>query len=70
MHRETFEELVNCADCGAALDVSRERGFGGDGWSLCWGCALKRGGNYDEDEDRWGVEPNTADLDKGEHLIR
>jgi hypothetical protein len=63
MHREAWGELVDCADCGAPLDVGRERGYQGEGdWALCRECAIARGGRFDENEDRWMVTPDVTGL--------
>lgn len=32
-----------------------------DAW-LCFDCAVRRGGVYDSEEDRWTTAPNVADL--------
>lgn len=72
MHRETLAELVDCADCGAPVDVGRERGYQGAGnWALCQACALERGGHFDENEDRWTVQPEVTGLrPDDEHRVR
>ncbi len=63
MHRQTWFEMMDCADCGIPIDVDRERGYrSADDWALCSGCALERGGCFDEEEDRWVVLPDTTDL--------
>ncbi len=63
MHREAWDEMSECAVCGVAVDVGRERGYRtGDGQALCWSCAVARGARFDEEEDRWLVEPDTSDI--------
>jgi hypothetical protein len=63
MHREESEELTTCADCGATVSASAEPcyGFGAQGF-VCFECALRRGGSYDSDQDRWSIPPDVADL--------
>ncbi len=63
MHRSEEERLAQCADCGTAVQPEVERGFGfGAGRVLCFGCAQRRGGHWDELHDRWTREPQWADL--------
>jgi hypothetical protein len=63
MHRSEERELSRCADCDAVIDPGRERGFGlGAGGTLCYECAVRRGGRYDEVHDRWAEEPRLAGL--------
>lgn len=69
MHRSEAEEIVPCADCGAPVEPGRDRGYaiGGERTlALCWDCAIRRGGAYEEDEDRWVRPPQTDDLWRGE----
>lgn len=55
--------LAWCADCGAELDPEVERGFRfGEQRALCFACAVRRGGTWDEAHDRWADEPDLADL--------
>jgi hypothetical protein len=62
MHRSEARELVDCLDCGAAIAPERERAFAvGDDMYLCFECAVRRGGVYDEREDRWMVPPIVED---------
>ena len=52
-----------CADCGAPLAVALERGYPfGDERALCFDCAGRRGGVYDEVHDHWTQPPNLAGL--------
>jgi hypothetical protein len=45
------------------MKASSERGFGfGVGNSLCWSCALERGGRYNAELDAWTEEPDVSDL--------
>ena len=69
MHREAEAELANCADCGSAVDVARERGYGATAeFVLCWQCATNRGAQYDENEDRWTVLPEMSGLPASEEF--
>jgi hypothetical protein len=63
MHRSETESLVSCADCGAEVGVATARSYGfGERGVLCFDCALRRGGQYDERLDRWCQPPRTDDL--------
>ena len=63
MHRKTWEEMSDCADCGQPLDAALERGYMTEGeWALCWTCATARGAQFDENEDCWTVPPNLEGL--------
>jgi hypothetical protein len=69
-NRGSEEEIESCVDCGAATDVGRDRGYVAGEQVLCWTCAIKRGGNYDADQDRWTVPPRTDDLWDDEYRAR
>ena len=58
--------VERCADCSEEIDSAGERGFpvGADA-TLCFRCALARGGSWDEAQQRWVVEPDYADLGEG-----
>ena len=63
MHRSEELDLTRCADCDAEIDAGRERGFGlSGGATLCYECAVRRGGRYDEVHDRWAEEPRLAGI--------
>ncbi|MBI2893725.1 MAG: hypothetical protein HYY06_09250 [Deltaproteobacteria bacterium] len=63
MHRSEAEDLVLCAVCSAEISVSRDRGFAfGSESALCFGCALDRGGVWDELHDTWLEAPDVRDL--------
>ena len=63
MHRSEEGNLARCADCDAEIDPGHERGFGlGGGGALCYECAVRRGGRYDEVHDRWAEEPRLDGL--------
>jgi hypothetical protein len=63
MRTEEWNELCNCAVCGAVVSprIDRTYPFGASSL-LCWDCAVRRGGNYDLIDDRWVVAPDTSDL--------
>lgn len=64
MHRSEELELTNCIECGAELSVERDRGYPvTDDDALCYECALRRGGKYDEVHDRWAEPPNVTGLE-------
>jgi hypothetical protein len=57
-----MEHCVECTDCGANIDPTRDRGLClSDEHLLCFACALGRGGAYDEREERWIVIPHDCD---------
>lgn len=63
MHRSETTEYTVCADCGAEIAPSGERAYAfGEEGVLCFACARRRGGSYDEQHDRWTRPPATADL--------
>ncbi len=63
MHRSETRELATCAECGAEIAPATERGFAlaADAF-LCFACAVRRGGRYDERLDRWEEPPAIGDL--------
>lgn len=62
MHRSEAEMLAPCSACGTEVGpTDRSFAFGED-QTLCFACALKRNGSYDEAHDRWTLEPYVADL--------
>jgi hypothetical protein len=68
MHRSEAEGAVACAACGSLVDPGRERAYGfGSQSTLCWACALSRGGDYDEMHDRWMRAPEVDDLAENQH---
>jgi len=63
MHRSETRELTRCADCSAELAPARDRGYAcGEEAFLCFDCAIRRGGRWDEVHDRWEAEPDVGDL--------
>jgi len=65
MHRSENRELANCVICGAEIAPGRDRTFEvTSDQFLCFACAVRRGGSWDEQHDRWTTEPQTSDLPK------
>jgi len=63
MHRSESENLTSCAVCGAEISVGRDRAYAISGTAaLCFACAMRRGGSYDEREDRWRTPPDLRGL--------
>ena len=61
MHRSEAYDQVRCLQCGAEVSMSRDRTYVvRDDEALCQACAMKRGGAYDERQDRW-IEPPRLD---------
>jgi hypothetical protein len=57
------EDAIACIDCGRAIWADRDRSFAsGPNSYLCFECAERRGGVYDEAEDRWTVAPDMSGL--------
>jgi hypothetical protein len=57
---------VTCLDCGEAVDIedpSAERTFAlTPEIILCYACAVRRGGVYDDAAEKWKVAPNISDI--------
>ena len=63
MHRTESRELTNCVICGAEIAPARDRAFAvSTDRFLCFGCAVGRGGSWDEQHDHWTAAPETSDL--------
>jgi hypothetical protein len=63
MHRSERATYIACADCGTELSPGGERGFAfGARGMLCFDCALRRGGRYDDNFDHWHHKPFIDDL--------
>jgi hypothetical protein len=63
MHRDESDGLVTCLDCGTELASGTDRDFEfGVAGVLCWSCAERRGGTYDENQSRWTASPDISDL--------
>lgn len=66
MHRSEADRLLPCNACGQETGGAADRGFSGGGDTvLCYDCSVRRGGTWDEAENRWTREPDTADLGLG-----
>lgn len=62
MHRSEAEELEQCASCGAEV-APEDRTFPiSDEEVLCFACAVRRGGAFDDPHDRWSAPPDISDL--------
>jgi hypothetical protein len=57
---------LSCADCGRLIDMDNlasERPFSiTDEVVLCHQCASRRGGIYDDAQDKWRIAPRLEDL--------
>ena len=63
MHRSETRQATQCSDCGAEIRPAVDRIFAfGERGALCFDCALRRGGSYDEAHDHWTTQPDTDDL--------
>lgn len=63
MHRQDWEGRAPCASCGEVISPATDGGFAyGTQGVLCWECAIRRGGSYDADQDRWTTPPDVSDL--------
>ena len=56
MEEEEAGEPPICADCGEPTELDSSLSFAtSDGKVLCFNCAIRRGGKYDDERDRWEV---------------
>ena len=63
MHESEVDSLVQCADCGAEIRVSVDRGFVAEPDTvLCYDCAERRGGAWDEERAIWSGAPDLIGL--------
>lgn len=63
MDEQETAELTICIECGAEVWPERDRSYLlSEEDALCYECARKRGGAYDELSDRWARAPNLAGL--------
>jgi hypothetical protein len=63
MHRTEERELDSCFSCGAEVHAARDRAYALDTERvLCFDCATRRGGAYDEAHDLWVRTPDLGDL--------
>ena len=57
------DEASSCIDCGAMVWVDSDKAFAsGPDTYLCYACSRRRGGVFDEREDRWAVLPDVTGL--------
>jgi hypothetical protein len=67
MHRSEMRELEYCTECGAEIHSSRDRTFALDSErSLCFACAVQRGGSFDAGHDVWTRAPDLSGLGEPE----
>jgi len=70
MNFDDEEVPVTCLDCGAELTPESDRDFEfGASGALCWACAERRGGRYDERRSRWIEAPDVSDLARSAHEL-
>lgn len=64
VERDKRDDTVGtCTDCGQDVGLEVSHAFApGGGVVLCWACAVRRGGVYDEKYDTWISPPRTGDL--------
>jgi hypothetical protein len=63
MHRSETAGEADCSACGASVASGRSREFEfGESLVLCFDCAIRRGGCYDDALDRWSEVPAIDDL--------
>ena len=63
MRRTEVEEFESCSECGSDVHASRDRTYAIDAERmLCFACALRRGGSYDEGHDFWKQAPDLEGL--------
>ena len=63
MHRSEADDEVRCLQCGAEVSMGRDRAYVvSEENALCQACATRRGGAYDERQDRWVAAPRLDGL--------
>jgi hypothetical protein len=63
MHRSEALDLVSCLSCGAEVSLGVDRVFAvTEESALCFACAIRRGGSYNEAHDSWTKSPNLHGL--------
>lgn len=63
MHGKESRELERCLECGATVAPATDRAFAiSDEAVLCFACAERRGGRFDEARDGWIVPPDLSGL--------
>ena len=65
MHRSEAQDLVSCSQCGAEVSLGADRVYAiTEDAALCFGCAIKRGGVYDEAHDSWTRAPDLRGIER------
>lgn len=60
---EVIEPRYVCSDCKKDVDPEREHCFAiTDEVVLCYTCSVRRGGAYDESDDKWARAPRLEDV--------
>jgi hypothetical protein len=62
MHEEEFRDSRECADCGTPTNNGSPSFEFSEDIVLCFDCALRRGGQYDTEQDTWVVQPDLAGI--------
>jgi hypothetical protein len=63
MHESELATLVRCSDCGSEVRPSVDRGFVAEPDTvLCYDCAERRGGAWDEERGIWSGAPDMIGL--------
>ncbi len=63
MSTDEWSEVRQCCQCGVPIFTDVDRPFACSAETfLCFACAGRRGGVYDESEDRWVRAPDVAGL--------
>lgn len=62
MHRSEARERDQCVDCGAEVAALDRVYSVSDETDLCFACAVRRGGQWDEAHDGWSRPPEIADI--------
>jgi hypothetical protein len=62
MEEEEFLETIECAECGELVEESVPSFVLSERYSLCFECAVRRGGLYDVRRDRWTRPPSLEGL--------
>ena len=65
------DELLLCNDCGIEIVPGVERGFtSGTETQLCYDCAERRGGSWDEKREVWAIAPDLIGLHRPDREVR
>ena len=68
MHVQEDAGLEECAHCGATLDPEVDRACTIGDEVLCFSCAVREGGVYDEARAQWIVPPAISRVPSGRTL--